>query len=111
MLSKDKINKIKELSQLSYTQQEIANIVGCSIPSVKKYSNEKLDPMIGQKFGRLLVLEQAEKDPTLKSRCIRYKCKCDCGNIITVNGNSLRTNHTTSCGCTRKGANIKNLVN
>lgn len=62
----------------------------------------KDDNMIGKKFGKLLVLERAPKNPNLKSRCIRYTCKCDCGNIVEVNGNSLRTGHTTSCGCKRK---------
>lgn len=62
----------------------------------------KTDEMIGKKFGKLLVLERAPKNPNLKSRCKRYKCLCDCGQIIEVNGNSLRTGHTTSCGCSRK---------
>jgi hypothetical protein len=32
----------------------------------------------------------------------RWDCVCDCGNKITVVGNSLVTNNTTSCGCYRK---------
>ena len=109
MLSEEKINKIKELSQLSYTQKEIAKIVDCSIPTVKKYSEQKIDYMIGKTFGRLKVIERAERDVTLKNRCIRYKCQCECGNIVIVNGNSLRTNHTISCGCSRKNINIKDI--
>lgn len=36
-----------------------------------------------------------------------YKCQCDCGNICEVSGNSLKENHTTSCGCmTSKGETI-----
>lgn len=60
------------------------------------------DEMIGKKFGKLTVIELAPKNPNLKSRCKRYFCKCDCGKIVEVNGNSLRTGHTTSCGCSRK---------
>lgn len=60
------------------------------------------DPMIGKIFYYLTVLQRAEKREDLASRCIRYICKCKCGNIIEVNGNSLRTGHTRSCGCLQK---------
>jgi len=30
------------------------------------------------------------------------KCKCDCGEEITVRISSLKSNHTTSCGCYNK---------
>lgn len=30
-----------------------------------------------------------------------WKCICDCGNIVVVCGNSLRSGATTSCGCYR----------
>ncbi len=60
------------------------------------------DEMINKRFGKLTVIKLAPKNPNLKSRCKRYFCKCDCGNIVEVNGNSLRTGHTTSCGCSRK---------
>ena len=41
--------------------------------------------MIGAKFGKLTVLEEAEK----QGRKIRYKCRCECGNITTVIGEDL----------------------
>ena len=111
MLSQDKIYKIKELHKLGLTNKKIAEEVGCCASTVKKYINNEIkDKMIGKKFGKLTVLEKAPKNPNLKSRCIRYICKCECGNIIEVNGNSLRTGHTTSCGCSRKNVNIKNLL-
>ena len=28
-----------------------------------------------------------------------WKCQCDCGNIINIRGDYLRTGHTQSCGC------------
>lgn len=31
-----------------------------------------------------------------------WKCKCDCGNIITVRGTNLRNGKTKSCGCLSK---------
>ena len=57
----------------------------------------KID-LTGQKFGRWLVLSEAE---TKKYR--RYwLCKCDCGVEKEVQQNKLRGGHTQSCGCLNK---------
>ncbi len=50
----------------------------------------------GKKFGRLTVLWRGKTD---KFGHIFWICKCDCGNIVEVNGDSLIRNHTQSCGC------------
>lgn len=57
------------------------------------------ESMIGQKYGRLTVLEFVGVDRTRQSL---VKCICDCGNIVITNINKLRTGHTNSCGCYRK---------
>lgn len=49
----------------------------------------------GKKFGHLLVLGVAGK---INSKLLWY-CQCDCGNIIQVKGNSIKTGNTSSCGC------------
>lgn len=55
-------------------------------------------PMIGKRFGRLVVLEEAgHLGPFLA-----FSCQCDCGNITVVRGLSLRSKNTTSCGCLQK---------
>jgi len=51
----------------------------------------------GKKFGRLTVLDQAPR--TYQTM---WYCKCECGNITTVNGQYLRQGHTKSCGCLRE---------
>lgn len=56
----------------------------------------------GQKFGRLLVLEEAQKPEGVKGRETYWKCLCDCGNIKIVRGVNLRNGHTKSCGCLQK---------
>jgi hypothetical protein len=57
------------------------------------YSNCK----IGDKFGRLTILEK-----TIIKKRISFLCKCECGNTKIVNRNSLLKNLTKSCGCLQK---------
>ena len=56
----------------------------------------KLVDRTGQRFGKLVALEQAGRN-TLKK--VLWKCRCDCGNETIVVSGSLVTNNTTSCGC------------
>lgn len=56
--------------------------------------------MMGQRFGRLVVI--AEGSRKSKSRDAFWVCKCDCGNEVTVNGRSLRRGASQSCGCLQK---------
>lgn len=61
----------------------------------KERSGNKLVPMIGKRFGKLVVIERIEN----KDKKVQYKCQCDCGNIKIVVGSDLRTGHIQSCGC------------
>ena len=54
--------------------------------------------IVAQKFGLLTVLEE---DGYI-GKHLAYKCKCECGNTKTVQGNSLRSGNTGSCGCRKK---------
>lgn len=56
----------------------------------------KFIDMTGQKFGRLLVLEQNGKDGRGE---FLWKCLCDCGKIVSVRGNQIRSGKSVSCGC------------
>lgn len=58
--------------------------------------------LVGQKFGKLTVIEEA-----YRKKNVYWKCLCDCGNEVTVIGASLRNGHTTSCGCGRIDGAIK----
>lgn len=66
--------------------------------------------LTGERFGRLLVLEEVEpqqrKDRwTVKKR---WKCQCDCGNITYVIHEQLVSGGTKSCGCLqRESSKIK----
>ncbi len=59
-----------------------------------------VEDLIGQKFGRLLVIERAENyvfpNGTTASR---WLCRCDCGRKKIIMGQSLRWGATNSCGC------------
>lgn len=48
------------------------------------------------RFGRLIVIEEIQKT---RKNISRWKCKCDCGNIVAVDGCSLLSKNTKSCGC------------
>ncbi len=57
--------------------------------------------LIGQKFGRLTVVQKIDND---KWGHHQWLCKCNCEdkNAVTVLGNSLKNNKTKSCGCLQK---------
>lgn len=63
----------------------------------RRGGSKGLIPLVGKRFGRLLVLSRAGlKTPP------RWLCQCDCGNRKTVPGASLRNGNTRSCGCLRR---------
>lgn len=59
--------------------------------------------LTGQRFGKLVVLEKGETHKTAGGQYFTtWICKCDCGNLTTVQSTKLRKGHTTSCGCVKK---------
>lgn len=57
----------------------------------------QLIDMTGQRYGRLIVLCVDHRNA--KNRKYYWKCKCDCGREVVVDGINLRTGNTKSCGC------------
>lgn len=60
----------------------------------------KVIDLVGQKFGRLTVLEQSgyyTRPNGKREAC--WKCICDCGTTKIVRGSALRDGTTVSCGC------------
>ena len=55
--------------------------------------------LLGQRFGRLLVVKQAASIQHGNACSLAWLCTCDCGRRTTVRGDSLRGGKTTSCGC------------
>lgn len=54
--------------------------------------------LVGMRFGRLKVISFSR---TGKRRKSRWLCRCECGNEIEVEGYSLKSGNTKSCGCLR----------
>jgi len=50
----------------------------------------------GRKYGMLTILERVENDPI---GAPQYLCKCDCGNMKIIRGQSIVSGLTFSCGC------------
>ena len=55
--------------------------------------------LVGQKFGRLAVLERLPKNT---GHSHWWLCQCDCGNIVEVRGRCLTKGETKSCGCYKR---------
>jgi len=55
--------------------------------------------LIGQKFGKLTVVEKTKNRGS--DGCIIWKCLCDCGGVAYTNTNTLKRGEAQSCGCIR----------
>ena len=56
--------------------------------------------LIGEKIGYVTVIKK-ECDSS-QNRNIRWLCRCDCGNEVSLLTISMRENHNISCGCMDK---------
>lgn len=60
----------------------------------------------GNRYGILTVLKRVENN---KYRKAQWLCQCDCGKEIVVDGCSLRSGNTKSCGCRVLSAETREL--
>ena len=70
------------------------SIIQCYECTKKKSYQPKLINEIGKRYGILTVLE---KDQSKNNKNAYWKCKCDCGNILSIKGTKLRSGQV-SCG-------------
>jgi hypothetical protein len=61
----------------------------------------------GRKFHKLTVLGRNGSD---KNRKPIWSCVCECGNLLSVLGESLKSGNTKSCGCAKFEANSKRKI-
>lgn len=63
--------------------------------------------LIGQRFGKLVVLEEDGFVVGSNGKRKRlWKCKCDCGNVCSIQHQYLTYGDTNSCGCVNSIGNI-----
>ncbi len=63
--------------------------------------------LTGQRFDKLTVVSvDGYYEYPNGERDYKWKCRCDCGNTITVRGNSLKAKGNHSCNCYRKKREI-----
>lgn len=66
----------------------------------------KYKDLTGLRLGKLTVLEPTEE----RNRgAVVWKCRCDCGNVITVESRRLKLGAVYSCGCGRRPP-LKDLI-
>lgn len=79
---------------------------GCLQKENTRKANQSED-LAGMRFGRLVVQKREEKSS-------KWKCLCDCGNMVVVDTNHLKQGHTKSCGCLQKDkasqTHLKNII-
>lgn len=86
--------KQKSIAGLSLTQGATQS---CGCLRNERVFNAIAKNEVGHKYGKLLVLKMdTERNPY---GSIKWICKCDCGNIVSVSGAQLRSGQTQSCGC------------
>ncbi len=79
---------------------------GCLNMEVRLARN--VTDLTGQRFGKLVVVS---RDIEHQVRGAHWLCKCDCGNMTTVKGYSLRKRRFSACGCLRdEGLSIGRLL-
>lgn len=64
--------------------------------NTKSCGCSRVKNLVGQRFGRLVVLSRAPKS---YRGSVVWHCRCDCGKETDVPSISLRSGNTKSCGC------------
>lgn len=72
--------------------------------SAKRLSERSIKNLIGQKFGKLMVLEITDQR---SNGAVVWKCQCDCGNIAYVSSKNLQSGDTQSCGCLKSKGELR----
>ena len=73
---------------------------GCYRPNVAN--------LVGQRFGRLTVLELLNRETNAAGA--KWKCLCDCGNTTIVTTKLLNNGHVASCGCLARKSKGEDLI-
>lgn len=69
----------------------------CGCGRKRMLSRTRSSNLVGQRFGKLTVIEKLDKSN--KFNRVLYYCECDCGKDVIVPSNVLINGSTKSCGC------------
>lgn len=58
--------------------------------------------MIGKTYGRLMVIDEADRQPNGKNLLRAFLCRCECGTEKIIAASNLSTGRTKSCGCLQR---------
>lgn len=89
---KCKCGNLVRVSSTNLTKTNGTKSCGC----LRHKRSPTLIDLTGKKFGKLTVLQKDSSSPGTNTKWI---CQCDCGNVLSVLSESLRTGRSTSCGC------------
>jgi hypothetical protein len=90
------IEKLVAGTNLLFKKSRSCGCLGRELTSQRSIKN-----LIGQKFGKLTVIERVDKPNDSRHKDAYYLCQCDCGGSRIVKSSHLRKG-VASCGCIRK---------
>lgn len=68
--------------------------------STKSCGCGRAENLVGKKYNMLTVIGRDDNKVYSNGHTyVMWKCKCDCGNIVSVSALHLKNGHTKSCGC------------
>lgn len=91
--------KCGEVRSVSGSHLRGGRSTGCGCARMEKMRSTRVKDETGSVYGRLTVLEEDRNPPRVDKYGVYWKCKCECGNIVSVFGDYLRNGDTSSCGC------------
>lgn len=80
----------------SNLRSEVTKSCGCLRKITFGKDRNKIS-MKGQRYSRLLVIDESSK--RMGKKGVYWECRCDCGNIITASRPNLIEGSVKSCGC------------
>ena len=83
----------------SYLNRARTRSCGCAWTDAWQVRNaRKFRDLTGKRFGRLKVEEMVFK----RKKRLFWRCLCDCGSEMVIDGHSLKIAATRSCGCLQR---------
>ena len=76
-------------------------VMSCGCLAKETSKNKDFIDLTGQRFGKLVVLKEAQRPAHLNNSLAYWECLCDCGNHHITSGSQLRSGKIKSCGCTK----------